>query len=204
MLGKIFNKKEQSKNTNQVSLTKFFYELENSEHSAFNNAVNSFYAIKDQCSNEDELLYFLLEDSLFTSLYATFYEHLLITVNQNQDVALQLIAKFKEQTDSREQILATQSQEHLSFIEHNGQCEGCQSCENHKDVEELIEPYQNKDINFFAELYIGMLTIQFAMEILIYEYIPRHPEICDNLTHEQILSWRQIIYAYATQKLQDN
>lgn len=197
MLNKIFSKKSNSESGN--ILVNFFNELEKN-NSCYDLALSSLFAIKDQCTTEDEFLSFLLEDSLFTSLYATFYEHLLVGVHNNQDVGLELIRMFKEQTQTREQILASQSQDHFNFITNGGKCPGCASCENHADVAELVEPFANSDLNFFVELYLGMLTIQFAMEALIYDLIPQDINIAKTLDAKNILAWRQYIYEYAQAK----
>lgn len=198
MLNKIFKKNNPA---NENILRDFFNELENSESSCFELAMNSFFAIKDQCESEEDFLTFLLEDSLYTSLYATFYEHLLVGVHNNQDVAIDLIRLFKDQTDSREQILANQSHDHFNYITNGGKCPGCASCDNHQDVNELIAPFAQGDLNFFAELYVGMLTIQFAMESLIYDLIPNNIEVSKILTQQNILQWRQYIYEYAKEKM---
>jgi hypothetical protein len=178
-------------------LSKVFYELENIEESPFKMAMASYEALRSEAKTGEELFYYLIEDAMFTSLYATFYEQLLLAIGQNPEYAIELIEKFSDDGDERERIIATQAQNHFSFIENFGMCDGCSCCENHTDVAELIAPFQKGDIDFFTELYIGMQTIQFAMEYLIFEVIPNNVEIVSSFTPANIMEWRQQIYSYA-------
>lgn len=197
MMDKIFKRKESA---NHSPLSKIFYDLETMEDAPLKMALASYEAIKKESKSAEELFYFLIEDAMFTSLYATFYEQLLLTAAKNPQHALALIEKFSEDTKERERTIAAQAQNHLNFIENFGMCEGCPSCDNHTDVAELIAPYQKGDIDFFTELYIGMQTIQFAMEALIYDIIPHQPQLLESISHGTIISWRQIIYGYAQVK----
>jgi len=178
-------------------LSKIFYDLENIEESPFRMAMASYEALRTEAKSAEELFYYLIEDAMFTSLYATFYEQLLITSGQNPEHAIALIEKFSDDGEERERLIATQAQNHFSFIENFGMCDGCSCCENHTDVAELIAPFQKGDIDFFAELYIGMQTIQFAMEYLIFEVVPNQPEILHSFSQKNIMEWRQQIYSYA-------
>ncbi|OIQ20552.1 MAG: hypothetical protein BM556_01010 [Bacteriovorax sp. MedPE-SWde] len=190
-----------NKNEPQVNpLSKVFYDLESIDESPFRMAMASYNALKQEAKSSEELFYYLIEDAMFTSLYATFYEQLLVTIGQNPDFTLDLIEKFSDDGDERERLIAGQAQDHLSFIENFGMCDGCKCCENHTDVAELIAPFQKGDIDFFTELYIGMQTIQFSMEYLIFEVIPNDVEIAKSFSPKNIMDWRQTIYSYAQLK----
>ncbi|EQC43883.1 hypothetical protein [Bacteriovorax sp. Seq25_V] len=201
MMNKIFKKNDPEKVVNP--LAKIFYDLESSEASPFNLALASYDAIKQDAGSSHDFFNFLIEDSMFTSLYATFYEQLLIGINQNPLFALKLIEKFSEQTEERERIIASQAQDHFNFIENYGMCDGCASCENHTDVASLISHYQKGDIDFFTELYLGMQTIQFTMESLVYDILPSDPTLASHLTHKNILNWRQIMYKYSQVRISE-
>ena len=189
-----------NKATKENLLAKKFYELENLEDAPFKMALTAYNALKRDASTTEDLYCFLIEDAMFSSIYATFFEHLLITLAQYPQHALQLIEKFEADSAEREQIIATQAQNHFNFIDNYGMCDGCTSCENHTDVSQLIEPYQKGDIDFFTELYIGMQTIQFTLEYIVYDLIPSEPEIISALNHGNIVKLRQTVYSYAQLK----
>lgn len=149
---------------------------------------------------ESELLGFFLEDIIFTSLYATFYETILVAVKQNSEAAAKLINEFASDMEARERVIAIQAHHHVQYVLNNGICKGCAFCENHKDVIELLEPWNNKEYDFFCGLYVGMKTIQFGMEQLLYEHVPANPELIGHLGHDNVLQLRQNIFDYAEKK----
>ncbi len=193
------------KRTNELDngkkeLAKIFYELEEFEDAPLRMALTSYENLKRESKSTEDFFFYLIEDSIFTSLYATFYERIFQALNENPDRALELIDSFSADADEREQVIATQTQHHLSFIENLGMCHGCGSCEFHKDVAELIAHYQRGDIDFFTELYLGMQTMQFAMEYFLYDFIPSNPDLV-KLTHPALIQyWRELIYNYAKVK----
>ena len=197
MMKNIFKKKEES---SPKTLGKLFYELETLEASPFSLALSSFQSLKESTKSTEELFYFLIEDSIYVSLYATFYEELIKHLKTNPESTNTFIERFQAASDERERLIAEEAQNHLNFIENFGMCEGCSSCENHKDVAELITPFQKGDINFFSELYIGMQTIQNAMEALIYDILPDNNDLAAILSPKDILEWRSQIFSYATIK----
>ncbi|WP_127715814.1 hypothetical protein [Halobacteriovorax sp. HLS] len=184
----------------RVPLAKYFHDLEGEADFPYALALSSYDKLKETATSEEELFYFLMEDCIFTSLYATFYEELLVAVKKNPTVAIALINRFADDSDERERMIAEQTQYHLSFIENKGLCPGCPCCDNHQDVAELIQFWQKGDIDFFTNLYIGMQTIQFSMEHLIYDVIPSEPNSMDLLGHKSILEFRQYIFDYAEEK----
>ena len=182
-------------------LIKDFLEVEGTDQSPFQYALQSLEQLKAEATNEIDFRYFLLEDIIFSSLYATFYEHILISVKDNSSLAIGLIENFKQNTEEREQIIARQTQDHLKYIEAHGRCPGCASCENHGDVEELIAPWTQGDTDFFICLYLGMQTIQYSMEELLYESIPSNPKLIKDLHHKTILEFRQFVFDYVEKQL---
>ncbi|CBW26198.1 hypothetical protein BMS_1328 [Halobacteriovorax marinus SJ] len=200
MIEKFFKDPRKQKESESKSLARYFHDLEGSPDFPYTLALKAYDNLKESAQGQEELFYFLMEDCIFTSLYATFYEQLLIAVKENNDVAIPLIDRFADDSEERERMIAEQTQYHLSFIENKGLCPGCPCCENHQDVAELITYWQKGDIDFFTNLYIGMQTIQFAMEHLIYDVIPSTNNVIGLLNHESILEFRQYIFDYSEER----
>lgn len=194
----MFNKLKQRSELDlgKKELARIFYELETFEDAPLRMALASYENLKKTAKSSEDFFYYLIEDSIFTSLYATFYERIFMAINQYPERALELIESFSADADEREQVIATQTQHHLAFIENLGMCHGCGSCEYHQDVAELITHFQRGDINFFTELYLGMQTIQFAMEYFLYDYITNEPELVKLTAPQYIQYWRELIYNY--------
>jgi len=183
-----------------VPLAKFFHDLEGEADFPYNLAIQAYSNLKETASTQEELFFFLMEDCIFTSLYATFYEELLMAIRTNAEVSIPLINRFADDSSERERVIAEQTQHHLSFIENKGLCPGCPCCDNHQDVAELIQFWQKGDIDFFTNLYIGMQTIQFSMEHLIYDVLPTTANIQELLTHKNVLEFRQYIFDYSEER----
>ena len=116
-------------------------------------------------------------------------------------MANSLIDNFSEQCDEREALIAKHTHHHIQFIQNGGNCSGCLCCNNHKDVAALIPYWQNRDMDFFIELYVGMQTIQFTLENLLYDYIPSNLAIIPYLTEFNVLEFRKYLFNFATQQL---
>ena len=93
-------------------------------------------------------------------------------------------------------MISEQTEYHFNFILNKGLCSGCPACDNHSDVVELLSHWQKGNIEFFVTLYLGMQTIQFTMEHLLYDIIPVNKSVAKELTPDNILSFRQFIYSY--------
>jgi len=193
---KVTNKKKHS-----LSLKNIFLDMEGTTEFPFSLAINSFDQIEKEASSRQELMALLLEDIIFSSLYATFYEEILDTIYQNPKVAVQLINRFSEDQEQRDQIIAEQTQAHLSFVLNKGFCPGCAHCDNHQDVSDLVTYWQKQDFKFFATLYMGMQTIQYSMEHILYDVIPLSQEYTQITSRGHILDLRQFIYDYVEAKL---
>ena len=177
----------------------FFTDTERSDH-PFKLAMHTYNQLTETTGSREEIFLFMIEDVIFTSLYATFYEQLLFTAKENPAVAVDLINHFEKDHEERERVIAEQTQYHLNFILNDGQCEGCPACDNHNDVAELIPLVKKGDYQFFKNLYLGMQTIQYAMEELIYDKLTLSPEWLGSLSPENILSFRQLVIEYAENK----
>jgi hypothetical protein len=177
----------------------FFNDTERSDH-PFKLAMHTYNQLTETTESREEIFLFMIEDVIFTSLYATFYEQLLFTAKENPAVAVKLINHFETDNEERERVIAEQTQHHLNFILNDGTCEGCPACDNHADVAELIPMIKQGDYQFFKNLYLGMQTIQFAMEELIYDKIELSPEWLESLNPENILEFRKLIIDFAENK----
>jgi hypothetical protein len=160
-------------------------------------AVNSFENLKETSSTQDEFFLFMIEDILSSSLYATFYEELIKTIHENKKLSHALIEAFSNDEEKREQVIAEQSQYHLNFLLNDGHCDGCPVCNNHQDVEEIIPHLKAANLSFFQNLYLGMQTIQFAMEELIFDMIPQNQDWTNSLDQKCIVELRKEIFEYA-------
>ena len=178
-------------------LIQSFLEQKNQEDFPFSLALSSLEKLESSCSGQDELDICLLEDIVFSSIYATFYEAIFAAIKDNPKIAANLVEQFEKSTPEREQLIARQGQHHIDYILNSGKCKGCPSCQHHRDVLELLPQWQNKNRDFFITLYLGMQTIQFAMEHLLYEVVPYDNSIIPLLGQKDILHFRQFLYRYA-------
>jgi hypothetical protein len=179
----------------------FFEDLGKNEDFPLSISIDLFQKLDSAATSKEQLIQFCLEDIIFSSLYATIYEELIITCKDNSDVAISLIDKFLDGSEEREQKIAIQTQLHIDFLENGGRCNGCSCCDNHNDVIDLLTPYNNLDIGFFIQLYIGMQTIQITFEQLIYDFAPKDLSIFNNVDRDDILKFREYIYSYTEQEL---
>ena len=192
-----------SKNSEvQNPLFPFFINLESDPQFPFLLALGSLEELELAAKTKREFMDNLLEDIIFTSLYATFYEQLFVTLKNNASHALELIDGFSAGALQREKMIAKLTHFHFEFIKNQGNCPGCEACENHADVAELITPYKKLDLDFFIQLYLGMQTIQYSMEQLLYDVIPHQMELLDFLDEQTILEFRQQIINYTEAKLE--
>jgi len=192
---------EKRESFKKVPLARFFHDLEGEPDFPFTLAQESFLKLKETAPNEEELFLYLLEDIIYTSLYATFYEQIFITIKKNPDLAIGLIDQFANDSKDRESAIGQLTQHHVSFIENKGLCPGCPACDNHTDVAELISYYLKGDVDFFINLYVGMQTIQFSMEHLLYDIVPSNPSMVQDLNNQNLLAFRQYIFDYTEERM---
>lgn len=188
--------KEQKK-----SLMSLFLELEGSSEFPYEMALSTYENLKQQSQNKTEFLAYLLEDIVYSSLYATYYEEILNTIHLNPEVALPLINQFSEDQESRDQEVAEQTYAHVEYIINKGQCQGCAHCEHHVDVNDLVGYWQKQDLSFFSTLYLGMQTIQFSMEHVLYDVLPTEIELSEIVARKALLNFRQEIYEDVEKRL---
>lgn len=201
---KIGNKGEQLKDPYESALNQLFLNKQSSPDFPYKMAIETYNSLVKSTSNFQELMLFLLEDVIYTSIYATFYEQLIVTAANNTSVAVELIQNFQDEEAQREVLISEITNAHFKYVIHHGQCKGCDYCEDHSEVDELCEFWNAQDEKFFKTMYVGMMTIQFTMEHLIYDVIPNYPEILFSCDDDNILNFRKTIYSFVEQKLQIN
>lgn len=189
------NQKKQEKKNTPARLLKYFHASEGSDDFPLTLALTSLDSVNQNAANPEDYLLCLLEDCIFTSLYVTFYEEILSAIRDNPKLINSLVKRFAADRDERENVISAQTNKHLSFID-KGSCEGCSACDNHTDVAELRSFWIKKDIAFFENLYVGMQTIQYSMEHLLYEVIQNNTDILGDLSPSNILRYRQEIFNY--------
>ena len=182
-------------------LIQTFLKQENSEDFPFPMALDALEKLERSCTDEEELSLCLLEDIVASSIYATFYEAIFAAIKNNPHLASQLVDKFEKSAEEREQIIAEQSQHHINYILNGGYCPGCPSCENHADVDELIPHWKSNNRDFFLTLYLGMQTIRYAMEHVLYDLIPFDKTLPAHLGQQEIRHFRQFLYSYVEKRI---
>jgi hypothetical protein len=201
LLDRIFKTPEQKPANPIEDFKNYFEHILLQENNPYEMALSSLQELDQEATASEELRSFLTEDIIYTSLYATYYEQVFITIKDHPHLAIALIEKFKENKISRENQIAGQTQEHMDYLLNDGFCSGCAYCNDHKDIDELLAFWKNQDMDFFIKLYVGMQTIQFSFESLLYEYIPTNFEQISSITSESILEFRKHVYQYAQSEL---
>ena len=199
---KIFKTSTTKKTAILQRLIPVIQEIAELTDSPFSMAIESFDILEKSANDENDFFSCLLEDTVFSSLYLTFYETLFVVIGENTKLSIPMMEKFSENAEEREQLINIQTFNHIRYIENNGACPGCISCENHHDVKDLVSYYNKRNFDFFIKLYIGMKTIQTTFEKLLYNILPKHPNMLEGITSQDILTIRQIIFNEAENNLQ--
>lgn len=185
-----------AKRTSNALLKNHFLGLKGRPNFPFTMALRDLENLEATTENKEDFYHYLLEDIVFSSIYATFYEKIFVTIKNDPDLAIGLVNSFAKNKEERERIISEQTEYHVNFVLNDGLCSGCSACEHHKDVAELLSRWQNGDVNFFVTLYLGMQSIQYSMEYLLYDVVPVDKQIISQLTQDNIMSFRQFIYNY--------
>lgn len=175
--------------------------LEGTSNSPFEMALQAYEYIDQEAKTDEDMLYYFLEDSIFSSVYATYYEEMLISIKNNPQMAKALIEKFSAATETRDQNIANQAQLHVNYVMNGGHCDGCVCCEDHKDVNELIEQWETRNFEFFQNIYIGMQAIQYAFEVILFTFIPSNLQAIKYLNRDSVFNLRDRVYKKAEEKL---
>ena len=181
------------KKSRSLPFDELFLSLEKRPEFPFTMALKSLEELLDSTESEQETLFYLLEDIIFASLYATFYEQAFMAIRKNPKLTRSIIQEFSNNQQSREQSIAIQTESHANFVQEGGHCPGCPFCQHHGDVAELIDYWDRNDYYFLSSFFVGMKTIQYSMEQLLYDTVAMRADIRAALTEENILIYRKKI-----------
>ena len=163
-------------------------------------ALNTLKELESSSKSQEDFFLFLIEDIIFASIYATIHEEFFASLKNNPQHAAELVDHWQNKQEKRDHIIASLAQSHLNFITNNGLCSGCQACDNHSDISELMPYFQKGDITFFINLYMGMQTIQIAMEQLLYDSLLDDPSLIEELSKEKVSDFRKFLYNYSEER----
>ncbi len=173
-------------------LLEFLKSLEQTDDHPLFFAFEGFNLLKKEAKNDEELAIFLLEDLIFSSLYTTYYEQFFLELNKaDLNLVSNFIQDYELKSSSREQTISIQVEAHTQYILNKGECEGCNVCSNHADLNHLLEKWNEGAIEYFMELYIGMQTIQSFFDQVLYDYLPYSPQIVRKLSLKTIDKMRE-------------
>ena len=186
---------------NFESIIQYFHSVEPTRTSPYQEALDAYKAVEQTAKSNEELMYFLASDIIFTALHTTVLEEMFATIRNNAQYSVELIKKFAEDTQMRDDLINDHTTNHLHFLDKGGYCEGCESCEGHNDITHLIPHWRKSDLNYFTKLYLEVQTIFCFLERIIYELIPKYPDIAFMMTPELLMKTRLHLASYINQKL---
>ena len=188
---------------NFESIIQYFHSTSPTEKSPYQEAMKAYKNVCDTAKDQEELIYFLTSDIIFTALHTTVIEELFSTIINNEEYTLELIEKFSEDTQSRDELINEHTTNHLLFIQNGGHCEGCESCEGHSDIMHLIPQWERMNLAYFTKLFLEVQTIFCFLERITYYLIPKYPDIALMITPELINQTRTHLAEYINKKLSE-
>ena len=188
---------------NFESIIQYFHATSPTQKSPYQEALKAYRNVCDAANSHEELIYFLTSDIIFTALHTTVIEELFSTVIENQEYTLELIEKFSEDTQSRDELINEHTTNHLLFLQNSGNCEGCDSCEGHQDLAHLLPEWERMNLAYFTKLFLEVQTIFCFLERITYELIPKYPDIALMMTPHLISQTRLHLAEYISKKLSE-
>lgn len=188
----------EKENTAKNPLIQYFDGLLTQENSPFDLATDDLQEILQAVESESALLSRLTSECIQASLLASIDEKFLSEVKaMGQQEAITKCQQYTLEVNSRSQLTAQHSTLHMGYIMNYAYCEGCAVCEYHEDVKALVEPFEEKNLDFFIHLYVGMKTINYTFLAVVGNLLKAHPEHKDVLKAETIWGLRQHVYQKA-------
>ena len=181
----------------------YFQEISETKLSPYQQALDALKGVEESSRDKDEFLYFLTSDIIFTALHTTVMEEMFSTIQKNSEYSIELISKFASDTQMRDDLINDHTTNHLKYIINNGECEGCNSCEGHFDLNHLVPYWVKGDINYFTKLYLEVQTIFCFLEMILYKLIPRHPDVAFLMTPELINETRNLLAQHISRKIRE-
>ncbi len=181
----------------------YFQEISETRLSPYQQALDALKGVEESSRDKDEFIYFLTSDIIFTALHTTVMEEMFSTIQKNSEYSIELISKFASDTQMRDDLINDHTTNHLKYIINNGECEGCNSCEGHSDLNHLVPYWMKGDINYFTKLYLEVQTIFCFLEMILYKLIPRHPDVAFLMTPELINETRTLLAQHISRKIRE-
>ncbi len=179
-----------------------FNDLEGTPEFPMSLALRALEELEESAEgDEDELRRCLLEDIIFNSISAYFYEDLIQTIGENPDVASELLEKFSERTEQMDEEVARETADHCAYIEHENHCDGCPSCDKHKEFAPLIAPWVRNDTDHFIRDYLKIKTLHFALEQVIFDVLPNQKERLSSVSIKDIEVFKHHARGFVERKL---
>lgn len=179
-----------------------FNSLEGTSEFPMSLALRSLEELEESTQgDEDELCRCLLEDVIFNSISSYFYEDLINTISENPDVSTELLEKFSERTEEMDEEVARETADHCDYIEQENHCDGCPSCDRHKEFAHLVSPWILKDIDLLIREYLKIKTIHFALEQIIFDILPTQKERLNNVSIKDIEIFKHHTRRFVEHKL---
>ncbi len=188
---------------NFESIIQYFHSTSPTTKSPYQEALKAYKNVCDAATSQQELIYFLTSDIIFTALHTTVIEELFSTIMDNEEYTLELIEKFSEDTQSRDELINEHTTNHLLFLQNSGICEGCESCEGHQDISHLVPEWERMNLPYFTKLFLEVQTIFCFLERITYELIPKYPDIALMMTPNLIAQTRHHLAEYISKKLSE-
>ena len=188
---------------NFESIIQYFHATSPSNKSPYQEAMKAYRNVCDAANSQEELIYFLTSDIIFTALHTTVLEELYSTIIENQEYTLELIEKFSEDTQSRDEMINEHTTNHLLYLQNSGSCEGCDSCEGHQDIGHLVPEWERMNLPYFTKLFLEVQTIFCFLERITYELIPKYPDIALMMTPNLVAQTRMHLAEYISKKLSE-
>ena len=188
---------------NFESIIQYFHSTSPTEKSPYQEALKAYRNVCDAADSEEDLIYFLTSDIIFTALHTTVIEELFSTIIENQEYTLELIEKFSEDTQSRDELINEHTTNHLLYLQNGGFCEGCDSCEGHQDLSHLVPQWERMNLAYFTKLFLEVQTIFCFLERITYDLIPKYPDIALMMTPNLISQTRLHLAEYISKKLSE-
>ena len=188
---------------NFESIIQYFHSTSPLEKSPYQEALKAYKNVCDTATSDEELIYFLASDIIFTALHTTVIEELFKTIIENQEYTLELIEKFSEDNQTRDELINDHTTNHLLFIQNSGHCDGCESCEGHQDIIHLVPQWERMNKAYFTKLFLEVQTIFCFLERITYDLIPKYPDIALMMTPNLINQTRMHLAEYISKKLSE-
>ena len=197
------NKETINEPSNKNYIWDYFQKISETENSPYQQALQALRGVEQSARDQEEFLYFLTSDIIFTALHTTVIEEMFTTIQNNSEYTLELISKFASDTQMRDDLINDHTTNHLNYLANDGHCEGCNSCEGHQDLEHLIHYWKQGDQSYFTKLYLEVQTIFCFLELVLFKLIPKHPDVAYLMTPELINQTRSLLASHISTKIRE-